>query len=152
MATFEFDMPDGTKKRAIGNTPEEAWQSVNASLAPPSEPRKPGEKGPLKIGDPVEFLRGVSQGVMDPIEGLVQLAEKSTGWNIAPEGLRNWAREYRKQAQSTIAGQGGEVVGNIAGFMIPGMVAARMPALFSAAGLGGRAIMGAAGGLAQPVT
>jgi len=153
MATFEFDMPDGTKKRAIGNTPEEAWQSVNASLAPPSEPRKPGEKEPLKLGEPIDVLRGVSQGLLDPVEGLVQLAEKTTGWDLAPKGLRDWARDYRKKAQSTVLGQGGEIGGNLLWSAVPGVGAARTAALAGrVAPWLGRATVGAVGGMAAPVS
>lgn len=98
----------------------------------------------MKIGDPVDLLHGVMQGLIDPIEGITQLAEKSTGWTLAPESVKNWAREYRNRARSTAMGIGGEVVGNIApALMFPGT---------TAASLGERAIAGAVAGGAQPVS
>ena len=98
----------------------------------------------LKIGDEIDLLRGVSQGLIDPIEGIVQLAEKSTGWELAPDSVRSWAREYRKKAQSTAMGIGGEVVGNIA----PALV---FPA-GTAASLIERGIAGGIAGGVEPVS
>ena len=92
----------------------------------------------------IDLLRGVAQGLIDPVEGIVQLAEKSTGWKMAPESLRNWAREFRSRVQSSGPGIAGEVVGNVA------------PALFSggmtAMPLTARLVAGAAGGAMQPVS
>jgi hypothetical protein len=139
--------------------------------------RTPDEKKQIRgetmhVGDAMDALHGVMQGWLDPIEGLTQLAERSTGWHLAPEGLRSWARDYRKRAQSTYAGQAGELAGNIFNpvMLVPGgalargagALASRVPGAARAAsaalarpGLvraaeGG--IGGAAGAAAQPVS
>jgi hypothetical protein len=104
-------------------------------------------EGGWKVGDPIDLLQGISQGLIDPVEGIVQLAEKSTGWKIAPQNVRDWARNYRNQARSTMLGVGGEVVGNIApALVLPG------GAMGTAASLGERAIAGAVAGGLQPVS
>jgi hypothetical protein len=105
----------------------------------------------MEVGSASDFFQGGVQGLLDPIEGLIQLVEKSGNWEIAPKGLRDWARNYRKQARSTMAGIGGEVAGNIApSVLIPGGAAG------TAASWGERALTaglsgGIAGGL-QPVS
>lgn len=74
----------------------------------------PRVEGGWKVGDATDLLHGVMQGLIDPVEGIVQLAEKSSGWKLAPQGVKDWARQYREKARSTMLGIGGEVVGNIA--------------------------------------
>jgi hypothetical protein len=177
MPTYEFDMPDGTKKRGSGETPEAAWQSLNT--ATPATPAGEGgantEDKPRRIGDAMDALRGVAQGWLDPVEGIVQLAEKTTGWKVAPEGLRDWAREFRNRAQSTFAGQAGELAGNVINpvYAIPAAAVARGAALAGRAasgvlgagraartlgsamapgGLAARALGGAAGAAMAPVS
>lgn len=151
MPTYEFDLPNGKKARAEGQTPEEAWRNYNfanpARAAAGSDPANPAEHG-RRLGDPVDMLKGVMQGWLDPIEGLAQLAEKSTGWKLAPKELRDWARDYRNRVQSTPMGQIGEFAGNIVNptSFIPGAGAARAIPMMVRAGVG------AAGGAAQPVS
>lgn len=100
--------------------------------------------GGWQFGDAVDLLQGVSQGLIDPIEGITQLAEKSTGWHIAPQAVKDWARNYRKQARSTMLGVGGEVAGNI----VPGVLGGEVGEVPMVA----RALSGAALGAAQPVS
>jgi hypothetical protein len=101
-------------------------------------------EGGWKLGNEIDLLQGVSQGLIDPVEGLVQLAERSQHWVRAPQGLRDWARSYRRQARSTMLGVGGEVAGNV-------LPAVLFPA-GTAAALGERAVAGAIAGAAQPVS
>jgi hypothetical protein len=101
-------------------------------------------QGGWEFGTATDLLQGVAQGLIDPIEGLVQLAERSTDWKIAPQGVRDWARNYRKQARSTMMGMGGEIVGNIApAFVVPGAGGASFLS---------RALGGAVAGGLQPVS
>lgn len=168
MATFEFDLPNGKKAKAEGNTPEEAWRNYNFAN-PPAEDTggrapNPAEHG-RKLGNAVDVLRGIAQGWLDPVEGVVQLAEQSTGWHLAPDRLRNWARDYRNRAQSTWAGIGGEVAGNIFNPVtaIPGAAvgravgaaASRLPGAAATAGralTAERAGQGAVAAASQPVS
>jgi hypothetical protein len=109
------------------------------------------------------------QGWLDPIEGVAQLAEHTTGWHLAPKELKDWARSFRSSAQSTVAGQAGELAGNVfnPAMLIPGAgvargvgaIASRLPGAARAAaafpGLirgGGAAISGAVGGAMEPVS
>jgi hypothetical protein len=94
-----------------------------------------------EVGNFVELMRGVSQGLIDPIEGIAQLAEHSTGMKLAPDIVRQYARDWRKRARGTYAGVGGEVLGNV------------LPALLTggASSLGEGIIAGAVAGGAQPV-
>lgn len=129
MDAFTFTGPDGKEYTEEGLTKRDAFEKLQKRLG--NDPRtgerlKPGQGIP-KWGDPVEFGKGAIQGaVLDPIEGLIQLAEKSTGWR-APNafGLRDWARDYRARVQGTHLGQAGEVVGNVAGLALPGGAVAR---------------------------
>jgi hypothetical protein len=100
--------------------------------------------GGWQFGNEIDLLQGVSQGLIDPVEGLVQLAERSTGWKMAPQSVRDWARNWRRQARSTMLGAGGEVAGNV-------LPAVLFPA-GTAAALGERAVAGAVAGAAQPVS
>ena len=122
-----------------------------ASAPGGGDPKIPAAAGGgMKIGDEMDLLRGIGQGLIDPVEGLAQLAEHLAGRRLTPEGLRNWAKDFRNKAQSTYMGIGGEVAGNVAGLAIPGGM------LGKAATVGGRIAQGigegAAGGLLQPVT
>jgi hypothetical protein len=101
-------------------------------------------EGGWKVGNELDLLQGVIQGTIDPVEGIVQLAEKSGNWHLAPQATRDWARNYRKQAQSTMLGMGGEVLGNVA----PSL-------LWPAAGVASaasRALAGTIAGALQPVS
>jgi hypothetical protein len=131
-------------------TDPELLKQLNAGRTPegPAEPqRSPGYVGPRLVGYPVgigtDLAMGVGQGLLDPIEGLIQMAEKSTDWKLAPDSIRNWARSYRNDARSTLMGMGGEVLGNV----LPGAsgLAGRVVGLIP------RIVSGAAMGAAQPV-
>ena len=131
-------------------------------------PDKGKGRAPKQFGNATEVLVGVSQGLIDPVEGLVQLAEKSSGWKLAPESVRNFARDWRNRAQSTYAGIGGEVIGNVlpafatGGTTIPAALAGTLPkALIGLAPRAGaaaaqrlipRAIVGAGSAAAAPVS
>lgn len=127
MGTWRW-IVNGKEVRGEGETEEEAWANYNF-VNPGPEHGGPGRGYPTPSpeGDATAFGKGAIQGfALDPIEGLIQLAEKSTGWK-APNmfGLRDWARNYRNQVQSTTAGRVGEIGGNIAGMAIPGGAVAR---------------------------
>ena len=125
-----------------------------ASAPGGGDPRIPVGGG-MKLGDPYDAARGGMQGLLDPVEGLAQFAEWVAGRQLTPDSLRNWARDFRKQARSTYAGIGGEVAGNVAGMAIPGAILGKLGLLGQATSLGGRAAeaaaAGAASGVVQPV-
>jgi hypothetical protein len=114
----------------------------------------PGET--MRWGSASDVLDGVMQGLLDPIEGMVQLAEHAGGHKIAPDSLRNWARDYRKKVQGSWFGQGGEFLGNAATFAIPFAGAARGAAAANTAlravPAAARAIEGATAAELQPVS
>lgn len=114
--------------------------------APAGDPARapPRVEGGYKLGNEIDLMAGVAQGVIDPIEGIVQLAEKSSGWHLAPEGVKNMARALRNRAQSSALGIGGEVAGNL----LPMIIAPEA----EAAGWLGRAAAGAARAGMQPVS
>jgi hypothetical protein len=109
------------------------------------------------------YVKGIGQGLLDLPEGAAQLAEKgiqqiAPNFRIVPQGLRDWAREYRRDVESTTAGQLGEFTGGIAPALIPflGEAAAGARAtswlgrLAEAAGAGARGTRGAAARIATP--
>lgn len=67
------------------------------------------------------LFTGVGQGLLDLVEGPVSLAEKATGLKLAPQGVREWAKDYQRRAESTPEGRIGEFVGGIAPMFIPGV-------------------------------
>jgi hypothetical protein len=125
-------------------TDPELLKQLNSPSGAAGDPGR--VEGGWKLGNELDLLQGVAQGLIDPVEGIVQLAEKSTGWNLAPQGIKDWARDYRKQARSTMLGMGGEVVGNLAPSLIPG------GAIGTGAAWADRALTGAVAGMAQPVS
>lgn len=145
MATWEWQY-QGKTVRGEGETEGEAWQNFLRSVPVSTYPTAPSVASSVRSGIK-DVTIGFGQGALDPIEGLIQLAEKGTGLHLAPQWLRNWAHDYRTRAQSTTMGQIGEVAGNIfnPAYLIPGVAPAR------AATLGGRALIGAGAGLTQPV-
>jgi hypothetical protein len=126
MATWEWppEKPGGKPRRAEGQTEEEAWQNYLFATRGQNEPQEDWDKR-TELGHFRDIANGIGQGLLDPIEGLAQMVEHATGKKLAPEGLRKWARDYRKDVQSTWAGRGGELVGNVAGFALPGGAIAR---------------------------
>lgn len=162
MATWEWAYK-GKTVRGEGETEEEAWNNFLRSA-----PADPGQGYPVAETKPWGDLRelgiGLAQGVIDPVEGLAQLAEHVSGVHTPmPDSVRNWFRDLRKRAQSTRAGQAGEIVGNIGGLAIPGSVVARGVGLAGKgaglvgravglpAGFAGRAGTGLVAGVAEPV-
>ena len=120
---------------------------------PKEEPRKGRDGihlGKYRVGNEIDLARGVGQGLLDPVEGAAQFAEHvlkkfAPDAKVAPDALRKWARDYRKEARSSIAGVGGEVIGNLA----PGLITG---GLTQGLGWGSRLLGGAAAGALQPVS
>ena len=127
------------------------------ALRPRPEPKEGARKGmdglhfgKYRVGNEIDLARGVGQGLLDPVEGAAQFAEHvlkefAPDAKVAPDALRKWARDYRKEARSSIAGVGGEVIGNLA----PGLVAG---GLTQGLNWGSRLLGGAAAGAFQPVS
>jgi hypothetical protein len=126
-------------------TDPELLKQLNSPSGAAGDPGR--VEGGWKLGNELDLLQGVAQGLIDPVEGIVQLAEKSTGWDLAPQGVKDWARDYRKQARSTMLGMGGEVAGNLAPSLIPGI-----GPLGTGAAWADRALIGSVAGVAQPVS
>jgi hypothetical protein len=150
--------PNGEKRIGTGETEQEAWS--NYQRARRIETMREGQ--PLggdpvatslwdkKGGTPLDVIKGIGQGLIDPIEGAVQLAEHISHKKLAPDFIRKMARDYRKNVQSTIAGEAGELGGNVAGaFILPGMTIGR--GLTGVGGIVARGLGGAAVGAMQPV-
>jgi hypothetical protein len=162
MPTWEWTLPNGKKAQGTGKDEREAWSVYlrNQELIEPPAPGSEEEKGlPKKSGDATDVFEGVLQGLIDPIEGLGQLAEHITGLK-APESIRKRLKDFRTKVQSTVGGEIGEIGGNIAGAFIPGMAGTRLlrgagmlapTARLSANTLAARAAAGAAMSAAQPV-
>ena len=80
-------------------------KELNASRVPPTpEEGKPRPRR-KRIGDFTEGAVGVSQGLLDPVEGAAQFAEQvlqklAPGTKVAPDSVRNWARDWRNRARS----------------------------------------------------
>lgn len=135
-------------------------EQLNAHVAAERVPAKSktADKGVTRFGNATEVLVGVSQGLIDPVEGLVQLAEKSSGWKLAPDSVRKFARDWRNRAQSSYAGIGGEVVGNVLPFLASGgssaagTAASLLPRAARVAPLLERVTAGAVAGGLQPVS
>jgi hypothetical protein len=103
-----------------------------------TEPPPPGERH-----HGIEFMAGVGQGLLDPIEGTWQLgthaASAVTGrdLNYMPE----WARRLQRYSRSTgLYGGGGEVLGNVINPInyLPGAVIGRLGGATSLASLAAR--------------
>ena len=150
MPKFTFTMPDGTKRVVTapeGTTAQQAWGYAN-------EPRavgQPGHQPPADFGStPLNFAAGVGQGLLDLPEGAAQLAEHipyvgGAVRAVIPNSLRDWAKNYRQRAESTIAGEVGEFAGNVLpAFLQPELGIARageaVPYIGKALGFGGRVL------------
>ena len=95
----------------------------------------------------IDVAAGIAQGLIDPVEGLVQILERSTGKKLAPERVRDLARTLRDRAQASGLGIAGEVVGNI----LPAILTMGESAPLTAASILPRAAAGATMGALQPV-
>lgn len=126
MATWEFPLPDGTKVTGEGATKEAAWKNyLYSKRIKDIGTNAPASEKPTPRGQWQDIFYGVGQGLLDPIEGMVQMAEHVANHKIAPDTVRNWAKDFRKNVQSTWAGRAGELGGNIAGLALPGAGLAR---------------------------
>jgi hypothetical protein len=66
----------------------------------------------------LEAAGGIAQGMLgDPPEEIGKFLEHMTGTKLAPDVIRNKLKQWRDAANSTSAGQAGDVSGNILGFM-----------------------------------
>lgn len=131
--------------------PDVLKQLNDPSTAPSSgDLTIPAVPDQMKMGEAMDIVKGMGQGLLDPFEGLAQLAEHIAHHKLAPDAIRQWAKDYRKQVQGTYLGVGGEVLGNVAGLAIPGGAIGR------ATSIGGRIAEGvgegALSGALQPVT
>ena len=120
------------------------------ALRPKTEPKEKPSRAPKRIGDFTEAAVGTSQGLLNPIEGSAQFIEAALrkfapGAKIAPDAIRNWARNWRNRAESSYTGIGGEVLGSLLPLLLT-----RNPANITS--ILGRAGVGALAAGAQPVS
>lgn len=155
MPAFKFRGPDGTVRTIEAPTREQAIEMLRGQVSgtpPPGigSPTHPTES-PQDFGStPANLAAGVGQGLLDPIEGGVQLLEHAPyiGGAVSaaiPSGLREGARRFRQRAEASTAGEIGEVAGNILPFLFqPELGLARglaaVPKIGKALGFGGRVL------------
>jgi len=132
-------------------TDPELLKRLNAGRTAQPDTAGGGRESQFRLGNEIDLAKGVGLGVADPFVGLAQLvehvAQKATGRKVkvAPDVVRNWVRDYRKDVQSSAAGISGEVIGNV------------LPALFSGGTsltptIGTRLLAGGVAGALQPVS
>jgi hypothetical protein len=97
------------------------------------------------------FGAGLLQGaILDPAEGLGQLAERATGFRLAPQGVRDWANKMDRTVQGSGWGKAGEIGGALGSLAVPLGVASKLGTLAKVGRAGARAAE-AAGGAATAV-
>lgn len=128
MPKFTFTLPDGSKR--VVTTPEgysaqQAWEFANRPPSAVGSPTHPGtQTQPEDFGSTgANLAAGAAQGVLNIPEGAAQLAEHipyvgGAVRAVIPQGLRDWAKNYRQRAESTTAGEVGEFAGNVAPFLL----------------------------------
>jgi len=134
MTKFTVTGPDGKQYRGVeAPTADEATRLIQQRLAhaPPDfgSPTNP----PQDFGStPANLAAGFGQGLLDPIEGLGQMAEHlplvgGAVRAMIPDALRNWAKNYQRRVGASTAGEIGEFAGNVVPWLFqPELAAGRI--------------------------
>ena len=95
---------------------EEFFKSLYGPAGKPPPEKTPSRESDL--GPSQRTLHGVYQGLLDLPETGAYYAEKIGGaanpnFRVAPQGLRDWARRYAKDVESTPEGRAGRLGGGL---------------------------------------
>lgn len=151
MPQYMVTSPDGKQYKITapeGTTQEQALEHFKSQMSgPPSLAPKedPSNLGPLaNTLDPGPFIKGIGQGIIGIPEAIYQYGEHLPAPLTFPRPdklpvIGPYAeplRKYQRDVESTKTGVGGEVVGNVLGFMGGGELAdlLRVPGLLAKAG------------------
>lgn len=136
MPSYEFTLSDGTTHKVTGASPEDAYASLIARMP------AAGQEQHSFAGD---FGRGFRQGLVDPIDGAIEIANHVVSRTLTPERLQEWQRSAQ---QAGWTGTAGRVLGNVINplNLIPASWAGRAAAVLPLAGRAATAARAAVGG------